>query len=77
MLKTLISQSNLPKKNQSKTGLQHAVGWVSKEEQSNRLADAIVRFLDWQSRQMQMKQDRKIQAMLTRLRNREHRRTDK
>jgi hypothetical protein len=72
----LISQTNLPPKNQSKTGLQHAIGWRSKEQQSNALADAIVRLLDWQSRQMEMKEQRKIRAMLNRRRNRERRRTD-
>jgi hypothetical protein len=72
----LISQSNLPPKNQSKTGLQHAVGWRSKEEESNAVADAIVRLLDWQSRQMEMKEQRKIQAILTRRRNRKRRTAD-
>jgi hypothetical protein len=72
----LISQTNLPHKNQSKTGLQHAVGWRSKEEESNAVADAIVRLLDWQSRQMEMKEQRKIQAMLTRRCNRKRRTAD-
>ena len=42
---------------------------LTKKEQSRRLADAITRLLDWQSRQLDMRQERKIKAMLTRQRN--------
>lgn len=40
------------------------------------LADAILRFLNWQSRQLEMRQQRKIKAMVSRLRNRKARCTD-
>ena len=33
------------------------------------LAAAIVRLFDWQSRQLELKQERKVKAMLTRQRN--------
>jgi hypothetical protein len=72
----LISQSNLPPKNQSKTGLQHAIGWRSKEDESNAIADALLRLLDWRTRQMEMREQTRIKAMLTRRRNRERRRTE-
>jgi len=42
---------------------------LTKKEQSRRLADAITRLLDWQSRQLDMKKERKIKAMITRQRN--------
>lgn len=35
-------------------------------QEADRLAAAIVRLLDWQSRQLQMKEERKIKAMITR-----------
>lgn len=41
----------------------------SKEKESRLLAAAIVELLDWQSRQLQLKEERKIKAMLTRQRN--------
>lgn len=39
------------------------------ERQSWLLADAILRLLNWQSRQLNMKEERKIKAMITRQRN--------
>lgn len=42
---------------------------LTKTEQSRLLADAIARLLDWQSRQLDMKKERKIKAMITRQRN--------
>lgn len=37
-----------------------------KARESDLLAAAILRLLDWQSRQLQMKAERKIKAMITR-----------
>lgn len=45
-------------------------------QEIERLASAILRLLDWQSRQLEMRQQRKIKAMVSRLRNRKARRTD-
>lgn len=42
---------------------------LTRKEQSRRLADAITRLLDWQSRQLDMRKERKIKAMITRQRN--------
>ena len=71
----LISQNNLSTKQLSKTGLQ-SYFTEDKERQIEALTNAICRFLDWRERQIQMKQERKIRAMLTRRRNRERRSTE-
>jgi hypothetical protein len=42
---------------------------TDKERQSKLLANAICQLLDWQSRQLQLKEDRKVKAMITRQRN--------
>jgi hypothetical protein len=71
----LISQNNLPKKQPSQTGLL-TYFTEEKERQIETLADSICRFLDWRDRQANMKEERKIRAMLSRRRNRERRRTE-
>lgn len=42
---------------------------VALSRQSDLLADAIIRFLHWQSRQLDIKKERKVKAMITRQRN--------
>ena len=70
----LVSQKNLNTKQPSRTGLQSVIS-EKKERQIDALAGAICRFLGWRKNQLDMREARKIKAMLTRLRNRERRRT--
>jgi hypothetical protein len=63
----LISQKN--QKQPNSTGL-HSYFNEERERQIDTLAYAICRFIDWRKRQLDMKEERKLKAMLTRLRNR-------